>query len=102
MQKVKAPAVKCIVKVLRERGELHQSFIRSVEREGHRREGSRGKGADGFRPRKGSTNGVANEYLVWIHREPIAVRDFLPRSREKRQSDVLTVSVTLGRKNGEG
>lgn len=45
---------------------------------------------------------MANEYLVWIRREPIAVHDVLPHSREKRQSGVLAVGVTLGKKNGEG
>lgn len=45
---------------------------------------------------------MANEYLAWIRREPIAVRDVLPRSREKRQSRVLAVGVILGKKNGEG
>jgi len=101
-RKVKALAVKCIVKASRERSELHR-LTRSVEREGRRREKVRKeRGADGFRPCKGLTNRVANEYLVWIRREPIAVRDVLPRSREKRQSGVLAVGVTLGKKNGEG
>lgn len=67
------------------------------------REGARGKGDRwDFDPAEGSTNGVANEYLAWIRREPIAVRDVLPRSREKRQSRVLAVGVILGKKNGEG
>lgn len=63
-----------------------------------------------FGPTRGSTNGVANEYRVWIHREPIGVRDVLPRSREKRQSGVFAGGVALGvrrvmrveRKKGNG
>lgn len=50
----------------------------------------------GFRPRKGSTNGVANEYRVWIREEPIGVRDVLPRSREERQSGVLIGGIAHG------
>lgn len=93
--------MKCIVKALGERGELYRPLTRSVEREG--REEVRGKGGTwDFDLAKGSTNGVSNEYLVWIRREPIAVRDVLPRSREKRQSGVLAVGVTLGKKNGKG
>lgn len=51
-----------------------------------------------FRPREGSTNRMANEYRVWIREEPIGVRDVLPRSREKRQSGVLTVDVAHGKR----
>lgn len=92
--------MKFIVKASRE---LHRPLTRSVEREERRREKIREKkGADGFRPRNRSTNGMANKYLVWIRWEPIAMRDVLPHSREKRQSGVLAVGVTLGKKNGEG
>jgi len=60
-------------------------------------EGTRGKRGEtwDFGPARGSTNGVANEYRVWIRREPIGVRDVLPRSREKRQSGVFAGGVAL-------
>lgn len=61
------------------------------------RSSRRGEERDaGFRAREESTNGVANEYRVWIREEPIGVRDVLPRSREKRQSGVLIGGIALG------
>lgn len=98
---MKAPAVKCIVKAPRERGVSRIGRSRGVEEEDiNEREYAGKRGIDaGFRPREGPTNGVANEYRVWIRREPIGVRDVLPRSREKRQSGVLTVGVALGERD---
>lgn len=98
---MKAPAVKCIVKAPRERGVSRIGRSRGVEEEDiNEREYAGKRGIDaGFRPRERPTNGVTNEYRVWIRREPIGVRDVLPRSREKRQSGVLTVGVALGERD---
>lgn len=64
--------------------------------------GIRGKRGEtrNFGPVRGSTNRVANEYRVWIRREPIGVRDVLPRSREKRQSGVFAGGVALSMRRG--